>query len=567
MDDEFNSRSDGEDSFSLGGSQASLVRGDASTPSQAGFGILKGSVSPAPLSDPTHYGGESNLDILLRCKTRQNFTDVSLLQIRRDLVRAWRSMLSMHVGDALDAVEKIELQLDDLPPAVSRRFRAATQLFRAVGLVFQDDSLGALAIALSRLTENEASQDYHAASTLCRLGFWQLGKFDLFHSLPRHQPRTLWSRSCAIAAMLDLSIEAAVALDHLQLCAAKRLASDASNIADAALNGAGGLAAFPTCLTAQLLYEEGCLDEAEAMLRDRLPSISAEGSIECVLRAYLVLTRVAKQRGQYDFAALLLREAQALGERRVWPRLVAACLAERASLLLEAGRVKEAHLVGDYLDRYAETHKARSGYSGSEIMRYRTLTRWRVSWAEAPSSEAVAALRRLYHHSIEMKDLYAGSRLAVELAQMLAVIGESEEADALFFQTIKAGAAAGLYQIFLEGAAGLGILLRRAYSRVETPGSKDREVLPFVGSLLSRWDARHTDGRSGKPSRRFGDTLSAREHDILKMISQGRSNKSIARPLNISPETVKSHVKRIFLKLAVNTRTEAVSRAGSLGLL
>jgi LuxR family maltose regulon positive regulatory protein len=51
------------------------------------------------------------------------------------------------------------------------------------------------------------------------------------------------------------------------------------------------------------------------------------------------------------------------------------------------------------------------------------------------------------------------------------------------------------------------------------------------------------------------------------MISQGFANKRIARTLQISPETVKSHVKRIFSKLAVSTRTEAVSRAGSLGLL
>jgi DNA-binding CsgD family transcriptional regulator len=36
-------------------------------------------------------------------------------------------------------------------------------------------------------------------------------------------------------------------------------------------------------------------------------------------------------------------------------------------------------------------------------------------------------------------------------------------------------------------------------------------------------------------------------------------NKSIARTLAISPETVKTHVKRIFVKLAVNTRSEGVS--------
>jgi LuxR family maltose regulon positive regulatory protein len=95
----------------------------------------------------------------------------------------------------------------------------------------------------------------------------------------------------------------------------------------------------------------------------------------------------------------------------------------------------------------------------------------------------------------------------------------------------------------------------------------DREVLPFVGSLISRWDARYAGSPVEQPSRRVSDTLTAREHDVLAMIGQGLANKRIARTLEISPETVKSHVKRIFSKLAVSTRTEAVSRAGSLGLL
>jgi len=60
------------------------------------------------------------------------------------------------------------------------------------------------------------------------------------------------------------------------------------------------------------------------------------------------------------------------------------------------------------------------------------------------------------------------------------------------------------------------------------------------------------------------ETLTARERDVLAMIGQGLTNKHIARACEISPETVKSHVKRIFLKLAVSTRAQAVSRAGLL---
>jgi len=71
---------------------------------------------------------------------------------------------------------------------------------------------------------------------------------------------------------------------------------------------------------------------------------------------------------------------------------------------------------------------------------------------------------------------------------------------------------------------------------------------------------------AAQPSSRVSDPLTARERDVLAMISQGLSNKRIARALEISPETVKSHVKRIFLKLEVSTRTEAVFRALSLEL-
>ena len=98
----------------------------------------------------------------------------------------------------------------------------------------------------------------------------------------------------------------------------------------------------------------------------------------------------------------------------------------------------------------------------------------------------------------------------------------------------------------------------------EIPESMHRESLPFSESLLARWDAGYAGDRSAQSNSRF---LTPRERDVLAMIGQGFSNKRIARILEISPETVKTHVKRVFLKLAVNTRAEAVCRAGSLGLL
>lgn len=63
------------------------------------------------------------------------------------------------------------------------------------------------------------------------------------------------------------------------------------------------------------------------------------------------------------------------------------------------------------------------------------------------------------------------------------------------------------------------------------------------------------------------ETLTAREAEILELLADGASNKSIAYQLNISEHTVKFHVASIFAKLGVSTRTEAVTQALKRGLI
>jgi DNA-binding CsgD family transcriptional regulator len=65
----------------------------------------------------------------------------------------------------------------------------------------------------------------------------------------------------------------------------------------------------------------------------------------------------------------------------------------------------------------------------------------------------------------------------------------------------------------------------------------------------------------------IGELLSAREQNIINLIAQGQSNKEIARSLRISPETVKTYVRRIFTKLNVYKRPQAVALAQSLGIV
>ncbi|MDB5693245.1 MAG: helix-turn-helix transcriptional regulator [Alphaproteobacteria bacterium] len=61
--------------------------------------------------------------------------------------------------------------------------------------------------------------------------------------------------------------------------------------------------------------------------------------------------------------------------------------------------------------------------------------------------------------------------------------------------------------------------------------------------------------------------ISPRELKVLEEIAAGRSNKEIAARLHVSPNTVKTHVARLFEKLEAKRRTDAIARARSLGIV
>ena len=61
--------------------------------------------------------------------------------------------------------------------------------------------------------------------------------------------------------------------------------------------------------------------------------------------------------------------------------------------------------------------------------------------------------------------------------------------------------------------------------------------------------------------------LSERETEILRLIAKGFSFETVAEVLAISPHTVVAHVKKVYRKLAVHSRGEAVYEANQMGLL
>lgn len=88
----------------------------------------------------------------------------------------------------------------------------------------------------------------------------------------------------------------------------------------------------------------------------------------------------------------------------------------------------------------------------------------------------------------------------------------------------------------------------------------------WVGARLFR-----SEPRAGEfsPNERAQSSLgiTEREREVLQLLADGRSNKEIAGRLGLSPNTVKTHVARLFEKLRVARRTEAILVARELGLV
>ncbi|HEV7693565.1 MAG TPA: response regulator transcription factor [Hyphomonadaceae bacterium] len=88
----------------------------------------------------------------------------------------------------------------------------------------------------------------------------------------------------------------------------------------------------------------------------------------------------------------------------------------------------------------------------------------------------------------------------------------------------------------------------------------------WVGARLFR---RGPPAQTFEPNARAQETLgiSGRELEVLELLASGKSNKEISAKLNVSPNTVKTHVAKLYGKLEAGRRTEAILKARELGII
>ena len=137
----------------------------------------------------------------------------------------------------------------------------------------------------------------------------------------------------------------------------------------------------------------------------------------------------------------------------------------------------------------------------------------------------------------------------------------------------------GDWQGAADAWAEIGAPYDRALALLEGDENAQREALAIIDSLGAAAVARHVRKfmrQSGisrvsrgprRTTRANAAGLTAREMDVLRLIGQGLSNKSIARELAISPKTVDHHVGALLSKLGAETRGQAAAVARETGLI
>jgi LuxR family maltose regulon positive regulatory protein len=237
-------------------------------------------------------------------------------------------------------------------------------------------------------------------------------------------------------------------------------------------------------------------------------------------------------------AALLAKAGQFVRQHNFVNRMPEVAAAQVLTMLHQGNLAAAAHL--------AEKHEL-------------PISQVRVHLAQGDTSAALAALGPLRRQA-EAKD-WADDRLKVMILQAVALHahGEKDQAVQLLGDALALAEPDGFIRIFVDEGIPMAQLLSEAVAQ---------EMMPdYIGKLLAVFEAEEQRREDKTPAQPLIKPLSQRELEVLQLIAQGFSNREISKRLFLALSTVKGHNRRIFDKLQVQRRTEAVACARELGLL
>jgi LuxR family transcriptional regulator, maltose regulon positive regulatory protein len=294
---------------------------------------------------------------------------------------------------------------------------------------------------------------------------------------------------------------------------------------------------------ARICYEWNDLDTAEKYGEQSLQLAQQFSQIiHRSIMSEVFLARLQLAQGDLSRATALLSHAEQIARQHNFHNRMSEITAVKVLLLLRQGDLKAAAQLAHQYDL--------------------SMSKARVLLVHKNPCAALAVLETL-HRQIVAKG-WVDEQLKVLVLKTIALYAnrEKDQAVRLLGETLTLAEPGGFIRLFLDEGAPMAQLLHEAKSHGLMPD--------YTGKLLAAFEAEKRWGQSRpdlSPTKPLIDPLSPREIEILKLITQGLSNREIGERLFLALDTVKGHNRRIFEKLQVQRRTEAIARARELGLI
>lgn len=306
---------------------------------------------------------------------------------------------------------------------------------------------------------------------------------------------------------------------------------------------------------ADVLREQGDLEAAERHLRRawELGERAVLPGDEARLRT--VMARLEAGLGNAERALALLEEAERLRIRSPMPDL-RPIGAWRARVWLQQNRLEEAAA-------WVRDRERPDADAPSYLHEFEQLVVARVLVAAGRRDrsgprldEALALLARLLRAAEEGGRTGSVLEALVLRALTLDARGDARAAADAVDRALALAAPEGYVRLFLDEGAPMTALLRRAARRGQA-GSYARRLLERAAGAASPMPAARTSAAA----------MTDREAEVLRLLTTDLSGPEIARQMNVSLNTLRTHVKNVYGKLGVNSRRTAVRRARDLDLL
>ena len=298
---------------------------------------------------------------------------------------------------------------------------------------------------------------------------------------------------------------------------------------------------------ARICYQWNDLDAAYQHGQQCLQLTRQMESVDTFASYGVFLARLKLAQSDADGAAAVLAETEVFVRQHHFAHLLPVVAAAQVLTLLQQGNLAAAALLAETYDlpiSQARVHLAQGDPTAAlpllEALRQQTAAK---GWQDEQLK--VMVLQAVAHHAHSEPDM---------ALQLLA-------------EALGLAQSGGFIRLFVDEGLPLAQLVSEAAARGIMPD--------YTGRLLAAFAAENQRNAGEVPhlplplatSQPLIDSLSDRELEILQLIAQGLSNREISERLFLALDTVKGHNSRIYGKLQVQRRTEAVVRAHELGLV